>query len=1260
MRILLPVAILLAGILITGAVSQLVRQQEEDKLRIEFDLLVEQTAKVIQDRIKAHEQVLRGVVGLFSAARQSGKPVTRAEFRSFVAALHLDERYPGIQGVGFSRLIQPEQLGDHLRAIRAEGFPLYSLQPPGERKYFSSIIYLEPFDWRNQRAFGYDMYAEPVRQRAMERAWKSGSAALSGRVTLVQETDKEVQPGALLYLPVFREGTTPTTDSLRLDNLIGWVYSPLRMKDMMSGVLERNLRNIGGRLALSLHDGDTARPETLLFSMESLNAGAQNGLRASRTLEVAGQQWLLTASAQPGFGWEERGARAQGVLSTGLLISLLLAAISIILQRSAARNAVSLERLAESEQHFRTLADNGTALIWTSGLDRLCTYFNAPWLRFTGRALEQELGNGWTEGVHPEDFDLCLQTYVTAFDQRQAFSMDYRLRHASGEYRWIRDDGVPRYDSEGSFIGYIGHCFDIDQARKMETRLVESEQRFQAMFNGSPDGVLTAEIETQQFIAANPSMARLLGYEINELLEMKTPEIHPQDQLQAITELFGTMARGEAATASGVPMLCKDGRILYADLAVSLHECDGHPCMTGFFRDVTAQKRMTAELDAHRSQLERLIAERTDQIARQKFFLEDLIATLPCGVFRLRHKAPATAAEWADVEHPPHVQDLSSDTYCRLLGISREDAEASQGGVIARIHPDDLDEFLRRVEQSNTALTPFAWEGRMHVGGETRWMRFDAIPRQIDDEIVVSGIVQNIDEQRKHSTLIYRSVIEATPDAFVAIDEASRIIEWSAQAEKMFGYSAAEAIGMQLRDAIIPASLAAEHDYHLKQFVASGRGGAIGKRRRVTARRRNGSEFPVELQIMALHLEEHWRFTSFIRDISDVVAAEQRLAQAQKLEAIGQLTGGLAHDFNNLLGIVVGNLELMQEGVSPDEADELINAALSAASRGVGVTRSLLAVARRSSPMPMDTNINVLLGELEPLLRQTAGRRSNVLMTAHAEHAHSLIDSSAFSNALLNLVINARDAMPNGGGDLLIYSYSMYVELPRADDIDRVDLPEGLYVVVGVDDQGCGMDPDTVKKAFEPFFTTKKHGKGTGLGLPMVHAFATQSGGTVRIESTPGKGCSVQIILPAKHGKDENKQADPPSAGAEGGSANGRLLLVDDEADLLKITGRWLTKLGYQVDTAENAEAALAILASRKFDLLLTDIVMPGEMDGLALARIAAGRFPEMKIILLSGYPENITDDDRRRWALLEKPVSRAALTEELAAALGTRGRSEH
>ena len=1382
LHLLLPAAILLAGILITVAVSQLVRKQDEDKLRIEFGLLFEQTTDAIQGRIKANEQVLRGVVGLFSANRQSGKPVTRAEFRSFAATLHLDEVYPGIQGVGFSKLIRPEQLADHLRAIRAEGFPDHALRPSGERPHYSSIIYLEPFDWRNQRAFGYDMYSEPVRQRAMERAWKSGSAALSGRVTLVQETDKEVQPGVLLYVPIYREGITPATDSLRADDLVGWAYSPLRMKDMMSSLIERDLKNIAGRLTFSLHDGEEIRPETLLFSMATENAGAQHGLRASRKLELAGQTWLLTASALPGLGGTSGVAREQAVLAAGLLISLMLAVTAMIQQQSAARDSVMLERIAENErrfrsyfhlplvglavtspekgwievnehlcqmlgypreelttktwvelthpddlapdivqfdsvmrgeidaytldkrfirkdrtvvhvalsvrcvrnadetvnyfiallhdisdrhraeqalkereQHFRTLADNGSALIWTSGLDKLCDYFNKPWLRFTGRTLEQELGNGWTEGVHPEDFDLCLQTYVTAFDQRQAFSMDYRLRHASGEYRWIRDDGVPRYDSEGSFIGYIGHCFDIDQARKMETRLVESEQRFQAMFNGSPDGVLTAEIETQQFIAANPSMARLLGYEINELLEMKTPEIHPQDQLQAITELFGTMARGEAATASGVPMLCKDGRILYADLAVSLHECDGHPCMTGFFRDVTAQKRMTAELDAHRSQLERLIAERTDQLARQKFFLEDLIATLPCGVYRLRHKAPATAAEWADVDRPPHVQDLSSDTYCRLLGISREEAEATQGGVIARIHPDDLDEFLHRVELSNTAMTPFTWEGRMRIGDETRWMRFDAIPRRIHDEILVSGIVQNVDEQRKHSSLVYRSVIEATPDAFVAIDENSRIIEWSSQAETMFGYSATEAIGMPLSDTIIPASHVAEHEYHFKQFVGAGRDGAIGKRRRVTARRRNGSEFPVELQIMALRLGEHWRFTSFIRDISEVVAAEQRLAQAQKLEAIGQLTGGLAHDFNNLLGIIVGNLELLKEGVAPEETNVLIDAAFSAASRGVGVTRSLLAVARRSSPMPVVTDINALLGELEPLLRQTAGRRIKVLISPHAEHAHSVIDSSAFSNALLNLVINAHDAM-SGGGDLLIYSYSMYVELPRADDIDRTELPEGLYVVVGVDDQGCGMDPATVQQVFEPFFTTKKRGKGTGLGLAMVRSFATQSGGTVRIESTHGKGSSVQIILPASSGQDEKKQPVRPSAGADERPAHGSVLLVDDEVDLLRITGRWLRTLGYQVDTAENAETALTILASRTFDLLLTDIVMPGEMDGLALARIAASRYPQMKIVLASGYPENITDDDKRRWVLVEKPARRAALTQAVADAIGMKG----
>lgn len=1131
---LLPLMILLAGILITLAVVQLVRKQDEEKLRIEFELLLGHATEAIQDRITANEQTLRAVVGLFSARRQAGKPVTRSEFRSFVASLNLDERYPGIQGVGFSKLILPSQLGDHQRALRAEGFPDYAVRPPGERATYSSIINLEPFDWRNQRAFGYDMYSEPVRRRAMERAWKTGSGALSGRVTLVQETDKEVQPGVLLYVPIYRSGVTPGTDALRADDLVGWAYSPLRMKDMMSSLIKTELKNLDGRVAFSLHDGDEAGPGNLLFEMEGANSGVRGSLQSHRKIEVGGQTWLLAASTLPGLGETSGGTKSGAIAAAGLLISLLLAATAMILLRGRARDSLMIERLAASEQRFRTLADNGAALIWTSDLDKRADYFNTPWLRFTGRSLQQELGDGWVKGVHPEDHDRCLQTYVTAFDQHHAFSMDYRLRHAEGDYRWIRDEGVPRYDSQGNFIGYIGYCFDIDKTRKLE-----------------------------------------------------------------------------------------------------------------------------AELDAHRSHLERLVTERTDQLVRQKYFLEDLIATLPCGVYRLRHKAPATAAEWGDVDHPPHVQDLTSDTFCRLLGISREEAEATQGGVIARIHPDDLGEFLKRVEVSNTALTPFVWEGRMRVGGETKWMRFDAIPRRVGDEIVVSGILQDISERKQHSSLIYRSVVEASPDAFVAIDENDRIIEWSPQAEALFGYPEAEAIGMQLSDTIIPPPHVAEHRLHLNQFVAGERGGTTSQRRRTTARRRNGTELPVELQIMSLQLDGHWRFTSFIRDISYVVAAEERLAHAQKLEAIGQLTGGLAHDFNNLLGIIAGNLDLLREGVTPEEQIQLIDAASSAASRGIGVTKSLLAVARRSSMDPAQTNINVLLRELEPLLRQTAGRRIDVMVSPHAEHAEVVIDSSAFGNALLNLVINARDAMPTGG-ELLIFSYSMAVGQPSSDDPEWEDLPEGHYVVVGVDDQGCGMEKETLNRAFEPFFTTKKRGKGTGLGLPMVSAFATRSGGRARIESTPGKGSSVQIILPVSFASKEKGSTELPLPVASSMQANGRILLVDDEIDLLKLSRRWLTHSGYQVDTADNAEAALAVLASRWIDLMVTDIVMPGELEGLALARIAATRYPDMKIILISGYPENITEDDRRRWGLVEKPFSRSALISAVVEALGPGRSSEH
>lgn len=376
---------------------------------------------------------------------------------------------------------------------------------------------------------------------------------------------------------------------------------------------------------------------------------------------------------------------------------------------------------------------------------------------------------------------------------------------------------------------------------------------------------------------------------------------------------------------------------------------------------------------------------------------------------------------------------------------------------------------------------------------------------------------------------------------------------------------------------------------------------------------------------------------------------EEQLRESQKLEAIGQLTGGLAHDFNNLLGIVVGNLDRLDENL-PDIPKVRLQhrTALQAALRGAEVTRTLLAVARRQPLKVQDHDMNELLQSMAPLLHSTAGSAITVRWDLLDGALLARLDPSGLSNAVLNLVINARDAMQNTVGDRVITlrTCSEVVDEDRHDNLDP-----GTYAVLQVTDVGTGMSESLRAQAFEPFFTTKQRGQGTGLGLAMVYGYASQLGGTVVIHSVEGMGTTVSVYLPSHvevPPEDDKPSLAPvplvstaPTEGAGQGGTDtptARVLVVDDEPELCALSSDWLESLGYSVSTTHSPAQALDLLQQERFDVLFTDVVMPGGMDGLELARKAREMQPDLRVLLASGYAQSLLDATELPGPLLNKP----------------------
>ena len=465
-----------------------------------------------------------------------------------------------------------------------------------------------------------------------------------------------------------------------------------------------------------------------------------------------------------------------------------------------------------------------------------------------------------------------------------------------------------------------------------------------------------------------------------------------------------------------------------------------------------------------------------------------------------------------------------------------------------------------------------------------------------------------------------RSILDTVPEAMVVIDEDGLITAFSAAASQLFGYRPDEVIGRNVK-MLMPAPYREAHDGYIGRYLRSNDPHIIGYGRIVTGLAKDGATFPMELAVGEASANGQRIFTGFIRDLTVRQRMEEELRQSQKMEAIGQLTAGVAHDFNNLLTVVTGNLEMLESRLDNSEQRELLQEAQDAAGDGAKLTAQLLAFGRRQPLNPKPVDVGALVLGFDDLLRRTLGESIELDTVAATAPLRSVVDGPQLQNALLNLAINARDAMPGGG------RLSLEVSEARLDADYAKIYPEaraGRYVLIAVTDNGSGMSEDVRKRAFEPFFTTKPAGVGTGLGLSMVYGFVKQSGGNVQIESEAGQGTAIRIFLP---------MAEPPvrktAAGRSAQTADGMpegsesILVVEDDARVRKVTVARLRSLGYQVIVADNAADGLDALGRHpEIELVFTDIVMPGGMNGDALAKAARTARPDIKVLFTSGYAE--------------------------------------
>jgi len=499
------------------------------------------------------------------------------------------------------------------------------------------------------------------------------------------------------------------------------------------------------------------------------------------------------------------------------------------------------------------------------------------------------------------------------------------------------------------------------------------------------------------------------------------------------------------------------------------------------------------------------------------------------------------------------------------------------------------------------------------------------------------------------NSLLFDAIMEAAVDAIIVADAKGSMIRANAAALKLFGHNAEEMVGRNV-SMLMPEAMAVLHDGFMRHHVDTGEKRIIGLGRDVEGQRKDGSIFPLHLSVGHTEVEGDRLFIGILHDLTDRQAAQEALARSQRLDAIGQLTGGVAHDFNNLLTVIIGNLELLEMRGADDRQLRLIRDSLESAEMGADLTSRLLVFAKKGNLKPVQADLRLLCEDTLAILQRTIGANYAVKTDFPKELSGVLIDPVQLQSALINLALNARDAMPRGG------EFSISLENVVIDDTymaQETDIEPGHYVRLLASDTGLGMSAEAQRRAFEPFFTTKSDTGGSGLGLAMVYGFVRQSGGHVTLYSEEGHGTSFGLYFPAlETGEKRSSSQDASFELSPLMGAGQTILVVEDNSKVRRLSVERVTDLGYQALEAESGDAAFALLqAGASVDLVFSDVVMPGSLNGYELANKVGSEFPSIKVLLTSGYASDIVGDrlgGSDGYEVLHKPYRQTELAQRL------------
>jgi len=906
------------------------------------------------------------------------------------------------------------------------------------------------------------------------------------------------------------------------------------------------------------------------------------------------------------------------LFSSAMLVAVILLVRWLLQQSDAAVTA-----LAANEKRFRDFAESASDWLWETDAKLRFTYMSDNVEKIAGVAPEWHYGKTRQELLGANYDRLVWDRHLGTMKAKEPFRNFVYKRVGEGvETRWLRTSGRPYYDEHGAFKGYRGVGSDVTEEIEMQQTVARTEERFReaiaAMNQGFAlfDGTDRLAVWNDRFEEINADIrhAIALGAPIGDIVGAM------RDSRGTDPELYDLILSPQREEDLDVVLTFPDDR----SIRLEIYDI-GDGGRLSLWTDVSELKRAEAAMKNSFDEL-RLITDNVPVLIVH-FDLEQRIRFMN-----------ATAKAWhrLDDEHA-------------LGGRLKDLLPASS---YARIEP-----HIRRALSGKSVQVS---EKIRYADGVERHVDLAYVP-EFDSNGRVAGIIavvidaterHRLDRAQQQSEKKIANLIAASLQGIWVYDDNGKMLFATEKAAEIFAFDDVDDLTSiaSVNQLIAPADL----DRLLQYREARLHGDEAPSVYEFEGRTKAGDA----RWFVAMSMPVDWDganavLTSAI-DVTDQHKAEEQLRQAQKMEAVGQLTGGIAHDFNNMLTVIQGNADMLLETIEQDSpAASLIGAVTRAAERSAELTQRLLAFSRQQPLTPKSVDVGQLLKGMGSLLSRTLGDDIDIRIDVAPEIDRALVDPGQLENAILNLSINARDAMP-GGGALVIRGQTAILEEAIKQDGELI--PPGTYVEVSVTDSGTGMPPEVLARAFDPFFTTKEVGRGTGLGLSMVYGFARQSRGFARISTAVGKGTSIRISLPAIGADEAAGVSDVTVVDRHHGEET--ILLVEDDKDVAHFTRTALRRLGYTILEAHDGPEAMELLETRNdINMLLSDVVLPSGVNGCQVADVARQTCPDIGVLLISGYPRDALTEVRMSddMNFLPKPYTATKLAECVRATLDHR-----